>query len=461
MAMLQVASSRRCQRALGLVLAGAGFACDPTVRAQDPPPAAAPAASERPSGYRIEGYLSSRYWVRWTGDDSDQDLHEVLSLDFGERDRDTVTGHFLGRLAADLDSHRGTSRSSPFFNLSDSFDRAIDPRLYHASVDLNRLGEALERVRVGRQELYDTPVFAYFDGVSLTTGDLTPSRLEFGAWGGASTHLFESSRSGDWLGGGFAEMRPWRGGRVRADWMHIEDDRVVGSRDDDLIGLRVWQTIAERVTLDAGYTRFVERDRDVDVRAAYIVPEDDLVAQVIWHQLLNTQRDLVLELDPFVGALREYDPFWQLGALVSKGVHEHVDVRAAVDLRRVTDRADVGPFNRDYERYGLTVTPHDLIVEGSSLSVTVDSWRSDGQDLWTVGGDLSQRFGDVTVAIGTYYSLFEYELFRNEERDHVRTYFANLRHRVSPSISWDLAYEFEQNDLDDFHTLRLGALWRF
>ena len=43
----------------------------------------------------------------------------------------------------------------------------------------------------------------------------------------------------------------------------------------------------------------------------------------------------------------------------------------------------------------------------------------------------------------------------------MRTWFGRVRHRLANGLQLDLGYEFEQDDSDDFHTLRLATTWRF
>jgi hypothetical protein len=75
--------------------------------------------------------------------------------------------------------------------------------------------------------------------------------------------------------------------------------------------------------------------------------------------------------------------------------------------------------------------------------------------------DLKRDFGEKVVAsIGSYYSLYKYDLYLVEERDDVRTYYLRLRYKGGPSWSCDLRYEYEDS-FDDYSTLRMGATWLF
>ncbi len=451
------------QVALACTVAVVDVGAQAPERATGPPAGAAPAAASAAPGQAaapqrfVRGYLVSRYWLRWTGDDSDQDLYEALSLDVGIEDRDAITGHFYGRVAGDLDGGTG---GSTFFSANDSIGGRVDGRVYDAYADLRRV-PGLSRIRVGRQMIHETPELAYFDGVAAETQPITKGELQVGVYGGVSSHLYESSASGDWTAGLYAQARPWTGGRMRLDWMHLEDEVLLGAHNNDLFAAGFWQTIAQ-LQLEGQYSRVEGRDRDVRTRLAYTDAQRDLMGQVTYYQLLRTQKDLVLELDPFFNALREEFPYWQAGALLDKGLSPHLHVLAGADVRRVADAGDIGAFNRDYERWYATGSVRDLPVTGLSVSATADFWHSDQEDVRTWGAEVEQRFFDrTTIAAGSYYSLYKFDLFLNGERDHVRTYYARLQHKPSPAVSVDLKYELEETDFDDFHVLRMGVTWHF
>src|SRR5262245_20498693 len=162
----------------------------------------APAPRQETALPFVRGQLVSRYWLRWTGSHSDQDLYETLMLDVGNEDHDAVTGHFLGRLAADIDGHGGGA--SPFFSLQDTRNGPVDVQIYEAYADLHMV-PGIELLRAGRQTIVDTPELAFFDGVHCRTSPVAGGELQFGAYGGVSTHLYESSPEGDWTAGLYGE----------------------------------------------------------------------------------------------------------------------------------------------------------------------------------------------------------------------------------------------------------------
>jgi hypothetical protein len=443
----------------------AGIGLPPSLTAspipQDPPageqPAAAPATAEASaSGRWFRGMLRSRYVGRWTSDDSDDDLLGILSLDVGDAAKDPLTAHVFGRVTYDLDG-----RDATFASINDSYGSRLDGLLYDAYVDVHSI-DALPLVRLGRQSVDETPLPVWFDGAHVACGEIGEIGLQAGGYLGASTHFYESSPSGDLVAGAYAQAKPWHGGKLRLDYMHLEDETRLRSRDDDLLGASIWQAIGKRLRADAAYTRIADRDRDMRIRAHFTDAEHDLFVRLGYYRLLRTQGDLVLEADPFYNALNELHPYGQYSLVASKGLGEHLRLQAAADLRRVEDSGDVGFYNRDYDHYSGTVELFDFGIEQLSLSGTVDFWDSNAQLVRSWGFDADYAYSeDGSLALGTYYSLYKYDIFSNTERDHVRTWFLRLRHELSASVTLDSDFEIEDDDYDTYNRFRLGVTWRF
>ena len=68
----------------------------------------------------------------------------------------------------------------------------------------------------------------------------------------------------------------------------------------------------------------------------------------------------------------------------------------------------------------------------------------------------------MNATVGSYYSLFKYDLFAAEELERVRTYHASLRYRFEtwPATA-SVRYELEDGDIDTFHRATVGLTWRF
>ena len=411
----------------------------------------------------LHGSLAVRYRGRTNGDDGDHDLGALLALDVVNPDAPWISAHLQARADADLD---GTDSNDPFGSLNDTYDKSVVAKLYLAYVDIaldENVDDSPGTLRIGRQSDPLLPEVVRLDGVSYWTNPLGEKEVQLGAYGGIPVHLYESSNDGDRAFGAFVEGRPWRGGRTRFDWMHLEDEDVLGEGEDDLLALGWWQSLAERWRFETEYTHLEGDPRDLSLRGFWGDAETGTTVRLAYYELLETQRALVTELDPFFEELLDYFPFRQVTLNASRGFGEHVVADAGIDVRRVSDSDDIGEFNRNWDRYYATGTYNDLGTEGLALSLTLDYWNDDEErDTSTIGADLSYTEEDHwRAAVGTYYSLYKYEFLELDERDDVRTYYLRTTYDVSDRLEVELLYELENDDLDTYHTLRVGPRWRF
>ena len=124
-------------------------------------------------------------------------------------------------------------------------------------------------------------------------------------------------------------------------------------------------------------------------------------------------------------------------------------------------RRDVAEFNRDFERWYATTTFEDLLPAKIALGLTGEVWDAESDEVRTWGVDLSRKMSArLRASVGSYYSLYKYDLFLLRERNDVRTYYFKLRFKGGSAWSWDASYEHEVS-LDDYDTLRLGVTWHF
>ncbi len=439
--------------ALGFISTWSG-AC----ASRPPQTAEAPASSaDRP----ITGFLSSRYRGRSGLGETDHDLYETLSLDWGSAEKTPASGHVLGELAWDLDGADGGEFA--FFSLQDTYDHRLTGRLHHAYLDVHRWRE-LEVLRLGRQPLYETPVTLYFDGVRCESSALEMPGSRVGAYGGIPVHPYESSSDGDFVAGLFGQWDVWKQALLRLDWMHLTDENRLGDHQNDLLGVELQQAIRgkERDTLfQAKWTGLDGSGRDLRLSTNFFDSERGFSFDASYYELVTKQNDLAVPLDPFTSALFELFPYHQVTLLASK-TWKRLVLQGGADVRRVDDPEDVGQFNRDFVRGHVTATTDALLPWDLALSLTGETWESDGNDFESWGIDLSREVGKhIDASVGSYYSPFKYDLFANEERDHVRTWYFDVRYDSTPSTRLSLDYELEQNDLDDFHLVKVGCTWRF
>lgn len=416
----------------------------------------APETTEK--GTTVTGYVSGRSRSRWNDDEDDHDLYAVAHTEITTAGENPWKVQVTGRGSWDVD---GASDDSTFFDIEDTYDGDVQGRLYRASVDAP-LGHGVALARFGRQILWESPVTIHFDGIRLETEAMGLPQLVVGAYGGIPVHQYESSSSGDELVGAYAKFHPWERGGVRVDWMHIGDEMRFTDEDNDLLALSLRHRFEAGLEVEGDYSRLEDENRDAAFRAHWFLPDSGLTMRFSHYRLLEAQTDLVQELNPFFYALGTFYPYDQTQFQASKTFGERYELFGGLDFRRVDEEEEIGRYNRDWDRYYLTAAMAEFLHESVVLSFTGEVWDSPGQDFSTWGIDLSGEFTEqLRGAVGSYFSLFKYYLDTERERENVRTYYAELRRTLSKATALTVRYEFEDEELDEYHTLRVGMTWRF
>jgi hypothetical protein len=406
----------------------------------------------------VHGSITARYIARDAGHAHDEDAYALVEARVNDPDKDGWNAYVSGRVSRDLDGGLD-DKSSPFHSLDDTHGNPTDTQLYEAWIEARATG--FDVLRIGRQELWDTPEWVRFDGLQVETAPDGGWKQQFGFYGGRPARL-DASESGDSVWGAWLKDKPWSGGRTRLDVMNLSDQERLGSDNNTLLGADVHQQFGTELGVEGRYSWLDGSSRDVDLRGTWAHPEDGLTAQVNYHELLNPQHALATELDPFSSALLTYQPYWQGGALVGKSFEAGYDLQAGWDMRRLNDSSDAGDFNREYERGFLTGVVRDLLVKGCSLSLTGEHWTGDGSGLDTWGVDLTQEWSaDVSASIGSYFAMYKDDLLLGLEHQDVRTWYAKLKLRSDPKLTWTLGFDHEANEVDTYETLTVRASWLF
>ena len=444
-------SGRVVALALGLT------ACVAAPSIQD---SSAPASEEAPAvpaeqparSIELSGQLRTRYRGQFSEGD-DHDLYELIDV-HAKDSAGRWSASVLSRLAYDFDE--GPLRLD---SLLDTYDHSFQAQLFHAFVDLE--STRFERLRFGRQTLYETPLTVVLDGAAA---ELTPRGKHdatLGAYAGIGEHLYESSSDGDVVLGTYGGLDLWRGAVLRADWMHLEDLRLGSEHDNDLFALKLDQDVRFEQgdsRFEVAHSRLEGERRDLRLGASHVDLGGHWSARGTYYQLLRAQADLAAPLDPFTSSLFTLFPYRQLGVSGTKD-WKHVSLTGGADLRRLVEAGDEGTYNREFERYHLTTAlTHALPVE---VALTSELWNSSDTDFSTWGANLSRELERFELSVGSYYSLYKYDLATGDERDDVRTYFFDVSFRPESLRRWSLRYELEDNDFDTFHQVRLDYAWGF
>jgi len=409
--------------------------------------------------FPVHGSLWARVRSRSTSDQDDTDLFTNLRIDFGDVDRYGFAGRIAGVGLADLDGRDNGEFS--FYGTYDSYSSRVQGRLHLAYIDMPHKG-VFDVIRLGRQQLYNTPEFAWFDGLAVEHGVRKNGDLVVGAFVGAPVRLFDLGSGNDIVSGAHAEFGPWQAAHLRLDYMRFEDESLIGAGGNDLIEAKLRQAVYPGIEVSASYSNLDTRDRDMEFGLTSYGLGKDLVIRASWYELLEPQGTLANELDPFTSSTYQLNPYKQGRFLISKGFGESLVLEAGVDARRVSNDADKAEYNHDFERYHFSSTFMDLADTGVDVTATLESLRSTDTDTDTWALNLQKELTDDTrLNLGSDYSLYKYDQFLDTERDHVRSYYVGLRHAWRDNLTMDIDYVYENDEIGQYNTIRIGMRWSF
>ncbi len=420
-------------------------------------------------GFPVHGKLSLKYRLRWLvnkdGRDSDNDLYQILSADIGNRKKHLLTAHFSVRAAEDLDGEHHSDGYFAFDSLHDTYSRRVHGDVYYAYAELHRL-LFIESARIGRQTMDESPVVFHFDGARVDTMEWKQVfSLQAGVYAGIPVHYYESSWRGDTIYGAWAQAKPWTGARFRAEFTRIRDAFENSTQRDELACFSGWQSIAEILTLHARYTLLEGHSRDHLLRGDLYVEDWDFRVNASWYRLYKTTELTSLETDFFTWTLHSYFPYDQFQLLVAKGLFTHLNLQAGADLRAVSPYDDEGPGNRSYQRYFFSPGIVDWPISGLSASVTLEYWNvkhSSSGDQKSAGFDVSYKgIKGLKLSAGSSFALYKYDFLEDLEREHVQTYYAKVSWSPWKPLKFELGYELEKNDRDDFHKVKAAVSYTF
>lgn len=420
-------------------------------------------------GFPVHGRLSLKYRLRWQvskdGHASDNDLYQVLSADIGNRKKHLITAHFSLRVSEDLDGEHNSSGGFVYDSLQDSYSSRVHGDVYYAYAELHRV-LFIESARVGRQTLDESPVVFHFDGARVDTMEWKKVfSLQAGAYAGIPVHYYESSWRGDSIYGAWVQAKPWTGARFRAEYTRIRDAFKGGTQRDELACFSGWQTIGDVFTVHARYSLLEGRSRDHLLRGDLYVADWDFRVNASWYRLYHTTKLTSLDTDFFTWTLHSYFPYDQFQLLVAKGFAKHINLQAGAELRAVSPYDEEGPGNRSFQRYFFSPGILDWPINGLSASATLEYWNvkhSSSGDQKSAGFEVSYKGKHgLKLTAGSSFALYKYDVYEDLEREHVQTYYAKVSYSPWKPLKFELGYQLEKNDRDDFHQVKLAVSYTF
>jgi hypothetical protein len=420
----------------------------------------------------LSGNLNQRFRYRKAGSDTDQDLYGYVNLDAtypgsdaeGRRPYKKIGFNLQASYNLDVDSFESAGGGSqggsffPFTDISNTFGDRFRGFVHSAHLEIEDFA-AFEELRLGRQQIYREESFL-LDGALLRTKRW--KTLAFEVFGGVPAHLYESSPSGDALGGFSVDSKPLSGLMVGADYVYVRDDSDdTRDTEDQLYRVRARYDVSAELSLDGSASWVDSRDRRQQLGLRYVSQELGFLANVRALRQNAVVGFQTSELSPYLFIQGDYAPFYQYQVDLDQPLGDHFNLGGGVHLRHLEDDSDEGLYNHSFRNYYLSFEGYDLWT-GGRASLRGDLWDSDGDDIYTFGFELEQKVLELLrIRLGTSYSLYRIDLFTGTERERDRIYYAKLRWHILPRFDFDTDYQYEKDSRTEYHTVTTGLRLSF
>lgn len=429
----------------------------------------------------LDGYSTLSYRVQnMEGDRSDQDVSQYLSLSLGDSEMDRVTWYFFGSLRENIDDSDNSITKekfnrlifprtpaeenpivsgAPFFSIDDSINDGFTARPYEFYADIKDIS-IFKNIRAGRQYIHEVENL-HFDGLKMESENYNGIRLT--TFAGMPVHFFETSDSGDLLAGVSVEFQPINDSRIRLNYTYVNDNNNdIDGNDDNLFELSWRHNIKEWWNVYADFSMIDQTGRDAEIRSGWMFPDIDMDVNVSVFKQLSVLEDFTTELDDFNVIIGDFFPYTEYSVNAYKGFLQNFGLAAGFNIRELNDAADEGQFNHEFDHYYVTLSSHNLPLDGSSVSITGNFYDTNDDENRSLGLDFRQKINEkLTLSGGTYYSLFKFDSLSESERDNVKTYFLNTKYQITKKVEINMEYEFERFDQDSFHTVESALEYRF
>ena len=333
-------------------------------------------------------------------------------------------------------------------------------RLYHANFDWHPSKRGIERVRLGRQFIYERQPF-HFDGVRVQStrgaGGLSAS-----AFAGIPVHPFD--RPQGTLAGAGIECRPWRGAKLSALYAVVDggpDYLGLPAADagDSLLVLSAASRIKDWGTVRARSTSVDSELRDFTVETRAYFARPDLRIGLSYYSQPRSLTMISPDLSSYESMLGSSLPFRRLDATLTKGrptSRGRVAYYVAATIRELEDSGAEGDFNRDFKMLHLGVRNEMERWGKLTSNLGVEWWWSSQGRSEAFEAEVDWRpVKHVRIGAGTSFSLYKYDFFSGKERHDVTEIFLRGRWRARSGDEWRVRLSLEREGWDTTTELRV------
>jgi hypothetical protein len=410
----------------------------------------------------VHGDLRVEYRMRSTGSETDHTAWEFANVRFGDQEAAGWSGAFHGALIQNFDPS-DTPGFDPLFSIWDTYGDATG-QLYHAYVTYRPERGLIRMAQLGRMWI-DAGEVIQVDGAQVEFWPSSSRRtrdLSITTFAGVPSYLFDSGPQGDFTAGFIAKSKLWRNARARLSYAYIKNgESIYGNIGNNLTTLTVDQCLRPGYNIQLRYQQIDDKPRYLTARVNALSTRSDVQITGWVNTLLSEQTQQVYDTDLYYGVLRSYEPYIEGYLSASKGIGRHFDVQGLLAIRRLYDSADIRAFNREFERYSLTVSAFDWPSPRWSASLTGE-WWNDTEDYGAATFDVEWRPSSrLRLRVGTDYSLFSNDVFSLQERVDSYGVYGRVRYDFNTRLQGWLRLRVEKDSYDTYTLLRTGLTWEF
>jgi hypothetical protein len=415
--------------------------------------------------FDISGRYSADYIGRWNSEDSEDDhqLFQYLRVKLDNIYTEKISLRFSGRLSTELD---GRDDDDDFFaDIYDAFNHDANGRIYSLYLEIEEPVFSHSRLRVGRQYSYE-PKSLLFTGAKY---EQTIREFRFYMQGGWRASHYTSPEDDDTVGGFGVDYRVLPRTHVGYDYLRVVD----GPLDDDYHSVDVFQRFG---SLKA-YARFSVLNTEADelnLYSSYYHAPLDVSLTARYYALLSERERLTNEFSALYDVdffdtddedtLGVYFPFHLVNISAYKGFADDYAVSGGFETRWMDDESERNDLNREYDRYFLSLSAFDALIEDLTLTLTCEYWDANaGEDSIAVGLDVDREINErLDVGGGFYFSRYrirsEFAGMSFSEDIETPEIYGKLKYKLRENVHLLVRYQIEdEDDLGTTQEIRLGC----
>jgi hypothetical protein len=297
--------------------------------------------------------------------------------------------------------------------------------------------------------------------------------LRFYGQGGLRGTNYTSPEDDDTIGGFGVDYHLFPYTHVGYDYLRVVDDTL----DDEYHSFDIFQRFGSLKTF-ARFSVLNNDANDLNLYGSYYHAPLDISLTARYYALLSELGRLTNDFSPLFDVdlldtdddqtLGVYFPFHLVNLSLYKGFADKYAVSGGFETRWMDKESEQNDFNREYDRYFMSLEAFDAFVKGLTLGLTFEYWNvNGGEDSISAGIDAAKVINErLDMAAGFYFSRYRLRaaFAGTDFKEDIETpeAYVSLRYKLSEYVN--LLARYQRENEDDFgttHEVHLGCSVNF